>query len=90
MDNASLISRIYTPMYFSPEQTIMGAEVALYDTPLPPQLILLLNSLSCSSSRLRPPIVLVLVLLFCFHSNVRCRLGLRQTCGLSEFLSSTA
>ena len=27
LDNASLISRMYTPMYFSPEQTIMGAEV---------------------------------------------------------------
>jgi len=27
LDNASLISRMYTPMYFSPEQTVMGAEV---------------------------------------------------------------
>ena len=27
LDNASLISRMYTPMYFSPEQTVMGADV---------------------------------------------------------------
>ena len=27
LDNTSLISRIYTPMYFSPEQTHQGMEV---------------------------------------------------------------